>query len=105
MTDLKFGCFFVQNHAADRLPRHYLTLRNCEHRQMCCLPIMINGSGSFPVFIKEIRINKSPFFDNTQLSTSADPQLAFASKGYDTRVLNLYNVSHRNCVYLLVPQG
>jgi len=26
MTDLKFGCFFVQNHAADRVPRHCLAL-------------------------------------------------------------------------------
>jgi len=105
MTDLKFCCFFVQNHAADRISRHYLTLRNCERIEMCCLPIMINGSGSFPVFVKEIWINKLPFFEDTQLSTSADPQLAFASKGYNTRVLNLYNVSHRNCVYLFVPQG
>ena len=26
MTDLKFGCLFVQNHAADRVPRHSLAL-------------------------------------------------------------------------------
>jgi hypothetical protein len=101
MTDLKFSCLFVQNHAADRIPRHYLTLRNCERIQMCCRSIMINGSRSFPVFIQN---NTSPFFEDTQLSTSADPQLAFASKGYNTRVLNLYNVSHRNRVYLFVPQ-
>jgi len=50
-----------------------------------------------------MRARKSSFFDNTQLSTSADPQLAFTSKGYNTRVLKLYKVSHRNCVYLSVP--
>ena len=26
MFDLKLGCLFVQNHAADRIPRHYLAL-------------------------------------------------------------------------------
>ena len=104
MLDLKFSCPLIQNHAADRIPRHYLTLHNYERIQIGCLPIMINGSGSFQSFQKTSPKAKSPFFDDVQMSTSADPQLAFASKGYNTGVLNLYKIPHRNCVYLFVPQ-
>jgi hypothetical protein len=45
MTDLKFSCLFVQNHAADRIPRHCFVLHPhyYERIEMCCLSIMING--------------------------------------------------------------
>jgi len=32
MTDLKFGCLFVQNHAADRIPRHCFLLHSTQSR-------------------------------------------------------------------------
>ena len=39
MFDVEFGCFFVQNHAANRISRHYLTPHPCACALECCLDL------------------------------------------------------------------